>query len=177
MSCVQVSLFTATRIPAECFGGQTVSHDYDMHSHTVETSTIANPKSAYMLVYYRQCPDEITLLLSKENPIHLSEVSTVEASLVEPILRDNQQHTLVRRLFCGHHLSHTLEFMKTALSQSFSILRANAERTTSTDETSVAAYHDAESNFAKQLCQCIHFVLLYLSKSSSNHAELFSAVC
>jgi len=171
----EISLFAASRIPAECFGGMTVSHDFDLHSHTVETSTIVNPKSAYMLIYDRvQCQEPRQELIIREMSVECPvpalqrTVSSVESSLAEPLLRDNQLHTLIRRVFSQNHLKCSLEFAKSSIVQAWSTVQALAK-----DNAATSAFQNASRAFTDQLCQGVYFVLHFLSKSSSSLETLY----
>lgn len=176
----QVSPFPSSRLPAECFGGQTVSHDYNVHTQSVNTCTIQNPKSAYMLVYHRleqEQEQEKTLSPSMTVPALHREVSQVEACLAAPVLKDNQQHTLFRRIFSPPHLLYALQVTKAALHQTWQHLcslegQASAVSVAMTTST----YQAVEQLFVDQLCQGVYFVLQFLSKSSSSHEHLYTEV-
>ena len=52
----EVTEFSASRIDAECFGGSTTTHDFNVATNRLHTEESVNPKSAYMLVYRRTQP-------------------------------------------------------------------------------------------------------------------------
>ena len=166
-----------------------------MHTHTVETCTIANPKSAYMLVYHRQLREErekeememeTTSPSSAPSsapslgivPALKREVSETEAALLAPILLDNQQHALITRIFSLHHLTFSLGLTKTTVRQTWASLLALATATEAADSDfeSVADFQLAEIIFADQLCLAVYFVIQFLSKSSSSLETLFTEV-
>ena len=90
----EVSLFSEARIPAECFGGLTTSHDYQVSSQTWTSNKSLNRKSAYMLVYHRIEP------LMENTPRPMGGELVAPPSLV----RDFQEHILCQRVFSRPHM-------------------------------------------------------------------------
>jgi hypothetical protein len=162
-----------------------------LHTQTVETCAIANPKSAYMLVYYRQQDQEEEEEEQQQGqdeeeqqeqqqeqsdgwmvPALRREVTDVEASLAAPILRDNQQHALLSREFRQPHLACSLGLTRAALTRAWPALQSLAAE----EHGGAEEYRAAESVFAEQLCQGVHFVLQFVSKSSACQEKLFPEV-
>jgi hypothetical protein len=93
----EVTPFSEMRIPAECYGGMTTSHDYMASTQTWTSQKTPNCKSAYMLVYNRtsvsSCEVDEGLVLDEVPPA--------------AVVADNQTHILSHRVYSGPHM----EFM------------------------------------------------------------------
>ena len=149
-----------------------------MHTHKIETCAIANPKSAYMLVYSRlqksqqeQCTQSSTFVSKL-----CREVSDVETRLVSSILGDNQQHTLTTRLFSRDHLAFTLRLTKMVLSQRWALLQSLAAAVEESKSDNYSECLGEENAFACSICQGVYFILHFLAKASSDSYGLYTEV-
>ena len=181
MSCrhhPQITLFNGSRIPTECFGGQTVSHDFNLHTQTVETLAIPNPKSAYLLVFHRLPGGSLDGPRdSAGKPALRREMSTVEVSNAAPILQDNQQHMLVSRIFNQPHLAFMLELIKATLLQARESVLSSPETEMSININTTPSFIVKNSlvrRFIDQMCQVVYFVVQFLSKT--RHEYLYTGV-
>lgn len=101
----EVTPFSDLRIPAECFGGMTTSHDYIVSTQTWTSQKTPNPKSAYMLVYNRtsvgSCEVRVDEIIDDIPPL--------------AVVEDNQTHILSHRVYSGPHMEYMHSVASTLL--------------------------------------------------------------
>lgn len=103
----EIYSFKVSQVAAECFGGVTQSHEYNVSTESVVTNTIVNPKNAYMLVYQKQkkVMRSFPSLQMDGDPIYKS------------IVEDNAKHRLCLRILNKNHFVFYIDIVQTLIQQ------------------------------------------------------------